>query len=288
MYVARYAYIDKANAYLASDGKTYYAGGGQFHDVLRVMDKYGAITEDAYSGLQKNQDHHDHTLLDTSMKRYVDSLLKLGKIRLDDTETRQLNDTLDKYLGKVPSTFWFDLHNETPLTFAHKVLPPTTDYIELMSFANLPYYKKIKLVDKFNWAGDSIYNVPLKDFQSMIDTALSKGWSVGWEGDVTNDSFNSYSGFAMEGRRFDSYDSIRVQNYRDETTERDHMLHIVGSGTDEENKRWYYLKNSWGTWLSQFKGYIYMNENYLRLNTVIIMANKEGLPHELKTKLAIK
>ena len=39
MFVARYAYIDKLNKYLATKGKTYYEGGGQFRDVLRVVNK---------------------------------------------------------------------------------------------------------------------------------------------------------------------------------------------------------------------------------------------------------
>ena len=37
MFIARYAYIDKLKKWLETKGKTYYAGGGQFHDVIRVV-----------------------------------------------------------------------------------------------------------------------------------------------------------------------------------------------------------------------------------------------------------
>ena len=48
MFIARYAYIDKLNQWLITKGKTYFNGGGQFHDVIRVVNKYGMIPEEVY------------------------------------------------------------------------------------------------------------------------------------------------------------------------------------------------------------------------------------------------
>ena len=48
MFIACNAYIDKLNQWLITKGKTYYAGGGQFHDVIRVVNKYGMVPEEAY------------------------------------------------------------------------------------------------------------------------------------------------------------------------------------------------------------------------------------------------
>ena len=288
MFIARYAYIDKARQFLATKGKTYFAGGGQFHDVIRIVNKYGMVPEESYPGKPNGEYNHNHTRLDTAMKKYINRLLKQGKTGINDIELKQINDTLDRYLGKVPSTFWYKMKQYTPKTFAQEVVHFGDDYAEVTSFANQPLYKSFVLEDKFNWANDSFYNITLSDMQMLVDTALAKGWSVGWEGDVTEQGFNSYSGFVSLADTLHHYDEERLTNYKNESTERDHMLHIVGAGKDETNRKWYYMKNSWGTWFSRYKGYLYMDENYFKLKTVILMVNKEALPEKLKERLELK
>jgi bleomycin hydrolase len=81
----------------------------------------------------------------------------------------------------------------------------------------------------------------------------------------------------------------RLTNYKTEITERDHMLQLAGIGLDEKGKKWYYLKNSWGNnYLSKYKGYLYMEEGYFRMKTVIMMVNKKALPQKLKEKLNLR
>src|SRR5690242_6389908 len=104
-FIARYAYIDKAKMFLASKGKTYFEGGGNFPDVIREIDKYGIVPEDIYPGKPANQFSHNHAGLDTAMKTFVHGLLDKGKMEMNEKEIQQVNDTLDKYLGKLPATF---------------------------------------------------------------------------------------------------------------------------------------------------------------------------------------
>lgn len=287
MFIARYAYIDKANQWLATKGKTYFAGGGQFHDVIRVVNKYGMVPEEAYRGKRDEEASHDHTRLDSAIKRFTEKLLRRGKTTLNDQDLKQVNDTLDRYLGKVPSTFWYNNKQYTPKSFAAEIVHFANDYVEVVSFDDHPLYKQFVLEDKYNWASDSFYNLTIDDMQMMVDSALAKGWSVGWEGDVTEPGFSSFAGYATIDTGSVDYNAERLVNYKNETTERDHMLHIVGAGKDESNRKWYYMKNSWGTWFSKYKGYLYMNENYFKLKTVILMVNKAALPQELKYKLGL-
>jgi bleomycin hydrolase len=287
MFIARYAYIDKARQWLATKGKTYFAGGGQFHDVIRVVNKYGMVPEEVYRGKPNEESSHNHTRLDTAMKRFTEELLRQGKTELDDEDLRQMNDTLDRYVGKVPGIFWYNKKQYTPGTFAAEVVHFTNDYVEVASFDDYALCKQFVLEDKYNWARDSFYNLTIDDMQMLVGTALAKGWSVGWEGDVTEPGFNSFGGYASIDTVAKDYGAERLSDYQTEKTERDHVLHIVGIGKDENNGKWYYMKNSWGTWFSKYKGYLFMNENYFKLKTVILMVNKEGLPQSLKKRLGL-
>lgn len=288
MFVARHAYVDKAIRFLATGGKTYFEGGGQFHDVIRVIKKHGIVPEEVYSGRTNEKTTHNHAALDTAMKLFIHGLLSQNKRSLDENDLQQVNDTLDKYLGKAPSAFTWQGKQYTPASFAKEVVRFADDYAELVSFADKPLYRQFILQDKYNWANDSFWNISLADMQQVVDTAIAKGWSVGWEGDVTETGFNHMGGYARIPDTAYNYDRQRLENYKTETTERDHMLHLAGIGYDEEGKKWYYLKNSWGTWLSKFKGYLYMEENYFRMKTVILFVNKKAVPATLKKKLGIK
>lgn len=287
MFIARYAYIDKARQFLATKGKTYFEGGGQFHDVIRVVNNYGIVPEEVYNGRPNEQMNHDHSRLDTAMQHFVHQLLNEGKTILEENDLRQMNDTLDKYLGKVPVSFLYQQKTYTPKSFAEEVVKFGNDYVELVSFADRPLYKQFILADKYNWANDSFYNITLDDMLMVTDTALHKGWTAGWEGDVTEKGFSHTSGYAVFPDSAHHYNEERLINYKTEETERDHMLQIAGVGRDENNKKWYYLKNSWGTYFSKYKGYLYMEENYFRLKTVILFVNKQALPQSLKDKLGI-
>lgn len=287
MFYARYAYIDKAERYLATHGKTYFEGGGQFHDVIRVIERYGMVPEAAYPGKPQPRRQHDHTLMDKAMVRLAKRWVLMGLTHLRPKMLRQLEDTLNRYLGKPPARFLYNGKWHTPRSFADTYLHFTNDYLELVAFADKPLYQKHVLVDRYNWAADSFYNISLTDMQMVADSALAAGWSLGWEGDVTESSFYTLDGFASWENLPADIDDKRLANYKDLSTERDHMLHLVGAGYDSSGKRWYYQKNSWGNY-NRFKGYLYMDENYFLYKTVILFVNKAALTPTMRERLRMR
>jgi bleomycin hydrolase len=55
---------------------------------------------------------------------------------------------------------------------------------------------------------------------------------------------------------------------------------------DQNGKKYYYVKNSWGT-ENPYKGYIYVSESYFRLRTTVIFLNRNAIPEATRKKLGV-
>ncbi len=183
-----------------------------------------------------------------------------------------------------------------------------SDYIELTSFNHQPYYGKFVLQIPDNWSKDSYYNLPLDELILTIDNALQNGYSVCWDGDVSEACFSFKNGVAIvpeedwfklsKEEKENFYNSIKkeisiTQEYRQKTydnltTTDDHLMHIVGIAYDQQNNKYYITKNSWGDDSNLYKGYLYMSESYVRLKTIAVMINKEALDKNIASKLGLK
>ena len=74
---------------------------------------------------------------------------------------------------------------------------------------------------------------------------------------------------------FDSY----------ETTD-DHGMHIVGMAKDQNGRKYYIVKNSWGD-KNDYKGYMYVSKTYVKYKTTAILLHKNGIPDDLRKKMDI-
>ena len=82
MYVVRMTYIEKAVKYVRMHGKINFAQGGEAPDIFYIMAKYGAMPDEAYSGLVDGAKNHNHTDLENALKAYVDAIIanKSGRL----------------------------------------------------------------------------------------------------------------------------------------------------------------------------------------------------------------
>ncbi|MBO7523597.1 MAG: aminopeptidase, partial [Bacteroidales bacterium] len=71
------------------------------------------------------------------------------------------------------------------------------------------------------------------------------------------------------------------------TTTDDHLMHITGIAKDQFGKKYYKVKNSWGTERNNLGGYLYASENYFRGKTVSILINKNAIPPAIRKKLGL-
>ena len=165
-----------------------------------------------------------------------------------------------------------------------------------------------------------MYNLPLDELIEAIDYALNKGYTVCWDGDVSEQGFSFKNGIAINPQVEDIKDysttdrarfeempkyqrldfkfehpypeikvtpEIRQEGYEKFVTTDDHLMHITGIAKDQNGTKYYITKNSWGADGNKFGGYLNMSESYVCAKTICVMVHKDSLPKELRKKLGI-
>jgi len=297
MFTVRNIYIEKAKNYILRGGKAQFGEGGLGHDEIRAVALYGAVPEREYSGLLNGHTSHNHIELSRDLKNYLDSILNKQPIAND--WLNGFRRILDKYLGVPPKDFTYNGKKFTAISFAKEVLHfDANDYVSLTSFTHQPYYQPFILQVPDNFANGSFYNLPLNELMQVIKDAISNGYTVSWDADVSNKGFISSAGLAlnMETTAKDvnpdskelPYDATTRQRlYENLTTQDDHLMHITGIEKSKGGKIFFVVKNSWGK-IGPFEGYINVSEAYLAINTISIVVPKAALTKELRAKLNIK
>jgi len=193
---------------------------------------------------------------------------------------------LDTYLGKVPESFVYRGETFTPESFAKSLGINPDDYVEITSFTHFPFYKQGILEVPDNWRMKSFYNVPADEIIEIMDHALSNGYTVNWDGDVSESGFSHSKGIALYPET-NVTQKMRQTGYENFTTTDDHLMHITGISSDEKGNKYYITKNSWGAESNSYGGYLNISEQYVRAKTLFIMINKNSIPQTIRTKLGI-
>jgi len=299
MYFARHAYENKAGRYVKFHGNNNFGQGGQAHDVLDVIKESGMATEEAYHGIKYDSKTHNHSELSSVLKGFLDGLLK-GR-RPSQTWPDAYSTILDIYLGEVPETISFNGEQISPDQFVSSTGFDVSDYIEITSYSHASFYEPFVLEVPDNWSHDPFYNVPLDDLMEIMDYSLDNGFTVCWDGDVSEKAFSHKDGIAavpekvmedldlsagpVDEKTIDQ--EIRQKTFETFESTDDHLMHIVGSAIDKNGTKYYLTKNSWGEKSNEFGGKLYMSTSYVRLQTVAIMVHVDAIPDEIKGKLGL-
>lgn len=307
----RYTYPQKAENYVRYGGLANFSMGGQAHDVMDVIKKYGFIPEEVFNGMNIDEKEHNHGEMDNVLKAIVETVVKKRGGKITPRWPEVINATLNAYLGKVPKEFTYQGKTYTPKSFAESLGFNPDDYVELTSFNHHPFYKKFDLEVSDNWSKGKYFNLPIDELVNIMDNALENGYSVAWDGDVSEKNFKSKEGYAVvpveEDDKADTKDKekkededpkpekeqtitqeMRQETFDNQTTTDDHLMLLTGLAKDQEGTKFYYTKNSWGTKDKKYDGYLYMSEPYVRDKTIAIMVHKDTIPQEIKDKLGIK
>jgi bleomycin hydrolase len=295
MYIVKHAYENKAKQYVLLHGMGNFSQGGQAHDVMNVIDEYGFVPESDYLGKPDASIAHNHTELEKTMKGLLDNYIKERNASPSDIWFANINSILTNYLGEVPTQTVYNKRTYTPQQFAEGLGIEKSNYIELSSYNHHPFYKEFDLEVPDNWSHDRYYNLPIDELVEVMKEALQNGYSLVWDGDVSEKYFSHKQGGALmpvdasmgfvpqEEKQVTQGD--RQKAFLSWQSTDDHLMHIVGIARDKNGTIYFKTKNSWGTNRNDNGGYVYMSESYIRMNTVAIMLHKQALNKELSKKL---
>jgi bleomycin hydrolase len=305
MYSVRHTYLKKADRYLRFHGKANFSEGALGHDVINAYVEAGAMPESAYDGRIDPEAPYDHSRMVKDLKTYLDSVLENNRRRLPSDWETGYAQILDAYLGMQPDTFSFEGQRYTARSFADSMVAINPDaYVSLTSFTHHPYYQSFVLEVPDNFSHGAFYNLPLDELVAVTQHALKQGYSIEWDGDVSEKGFSARRGLAIvpaadwgeleedaQQALFEKpvLESMITPAYRQEAFDTyrltdDHLMHLTGLVKDKTGKLYVEVKNSWGE-IGPLDGYLYMSDAYFRYGTVSILLPKEAIPEEIAEKI---
>ena len=321
MYVVSKTMIDRATYCVRLYNEPHFAPGGSAYDVIYCMSHYGLVPRDAMSGIRYGWTANDtlpvHAELDKVASGYLKGLTGLKKV--SPVWREGLQAIYDTYLGKCPETFDFNGKKYTPKSFVDYLGLKEEDYVSITSYTHHPFYEKFALEVPDNWRMDQMYNVPMEDMMRIIDNALANGYTLAWAADVSEIGFTRKGigvvpdddhGADITGSDMAKWVGMSNDKKKEELTKKplpektitqqmrqdafdnwentdDHGMQIFGTAHDQNGKRYYMIKNSWGTMRSDYKGIWYVSEAYMQYKTNDILVHKNAIPKDLRKKLGL-
>ncbi len=318
MFVVGKAYHDRAVKYVRLDGHLNFAAGSSFGDVLHVINDYGIIPQEVYSGFNYGTEMPEQNELDAVLKGYVSAVVKNPNKVLTTAWKNGLQGILDAYLGEVPETFTVNGVEYTPESYRDALGINYDDYVNLTSFTHHPFYEPFIIEVCDNWRWDSAYNLPIDELMDVMYNAIENGYTIAWGSDVSENGFTrdglaimpdvkakATAGSDQErwvGKAADQpkeevkaelpkemeiTQEMRQEGYDRKTTTDDHGMHIFGLAKDQNGTKYFMVKNSWGE-TGKYKGVWYASDSFVKYKTLNVVVHKDALPKDLKKKLGIK
>ncbi len=323
MFVVHHTMMDRAKYVVRMYGTAEFAPGGSAYDVIYCMKNYGLVPQEVMPGIQYAAGPADtlpvHAELDAVAKGYVHALTS-GKLKkLTPVWAKGLEAVYDTYLGKCPETFNYNGKTYTPQSFVKELGLNADDYVSITSYTHHPFYTTFALEVPDNWRMDQMYNVPMDEMMRIIDNAIANGYTLAWGADVSEVGFtrkgigvmpDADKGADLTGSDAAHWLGLTDKDKKEELTKKplpemevtqemrqqaydswentdDHGMQIFGTAHDQNGKRYYMIKNSWGTQKSDYKGIWYVSEAFMKYKTNDVLVHKNAIPKDIRKKLGI-
>ncbi|MBQ7258450.1 MAG: aminopeptidase [Paludibacteraceae bacterium] len=322
MFVVSKTLIDRATYCVRLYNEPKFAEGGSAYDVIYCMQHYGLVPKSAMPGIRYGWTEADtlpvFSELTAVASGYLNGLKKQKK--LSPVWREGLQAIYDTYLGACPTEFEYEGKKYTPESFVKSLGLNAEDYVSITSYTHHPFYERFALEVPDNWRMDQMYNVPMEDMMRIIDNALANGYTLAWGADVSEIGFtrkgigvvpDADKGADLTGSDMAKWVGMTKDKQKEELTKKplpektitqqmrqdafdnwettdDHGMQIFGTAKDQNGKRYYMVKNSWGTLRSDYKGIWYISEAFMQYKTNDVLVHKNAIPKDILKKLKIK
>ncbi len=294
IYTVYWEYVEKARRYIEKRGDSKFDEGSEGNAVARIMNRYGVVPEDVYTGLLHNRQFHTHAKMMEEMKGFLESM-KASNAWNVNYGLETIKSIMNHYIGEPPVEFTVDGKTYTPKTYMTDYLQLNpNDFVEILSYKQEPYWQQVeyKVPDNW-WHSADYYNVPLDVYMEVIKKAVKEGYSMSIGGDVSETGFSRETNCAM----VPDYDipseyineDARQFRFSNGTTTDDHGMHLIGilENYKGQGKDWYLIKDSSsgsrnvGDQDSRF-GYYFFHEDYIKLKMMGFTIHKDAVKDLLK------
>lgn len=282
-YIVYWEYVEKAKEFVKTRGETFIGEGSESNAVTRMMQIYGLVPYDTYTGLKPNQPFYDHVSLFDEINNYLQGVKASGAWN-EETVISTVKSILKFHMGEPPVNVTVNGKVMSPQKYMTDILKLNPlDYIEFMSLKQYPYWQKAEYPVPDNWWHSAEYhNVPLDTWMEIIKTGIKSGYSIAIGGDVSEGGINPELGVAM----VPSYDiphsaideNARQLRFSNGTTTDDHGIHMIG-WCEKSNGMWFLIKDSGSSARNnpQNPGYYYYHEDYVKLKMMTFTIHRDAV-----------
>lgn len=294
IYSAYCEYVEKARRYMEKRGDSEFSEGSEGNALARIMKIYGAMPQEAYTGLIHGRKFHSHAKMMEEMEAFLKSM-KASNAWNVDYGIETIKAIMNHYIGVPPTEFMVEGKSYTPQTYLKDYLKINPDdFVEILSYKQEPYWQQVeyKVPDNW-WHSKDYYNVPLNDFMDAVKQAIKSGYSLSIGGDVSETGFSRETNCAM----VPDYDipsafineDARQFRFSNETTTDDHGMQLIGylENYKGKGKDWFLIKDSSSgsrnvDQKSANFGYYFFHEDYIKLKMMGFTVHKDAVKDLLK------
>ena len=269
IYLCRHALAEQAQKRYATDGKHNVNLRGMATMTLDLLQSHGAMPYDSY---HKAGDV-DYESLAMQLTRLADSSRahRKGIAHLNE----QAEKLFDDALGFAPSWVFMLGCQYTTMEFARSVCQKD-EYVAITSFTHHPFGSTFPLEVPDNQHLNRFLNIPIDSMMADMEHALRHGHPVCWEGDITEPGFNAKRGLGELTSNQPVTQESRQRDFDLLKTTDDHCMEMVGMAHDDQQRKYFICKNSWGK-ENPYGGFVFLSEDYVKAKTICIVLPRAAL-----------